>query len=251
LPGAGDRLVVVPDEKTARETVAERLRREGLQRSHGAKLEDVGNRITTGTLKELSLVVKTDVQGSIDAVRQALEQLSSEETQVRVIHAATGAITESDIMLAAASDAIVIGFNVRPEQGAERLAAQDGIQVRNYSIIYRLIEDVEAALKGMLEPTYEDVIEGTIEVREVYPLGKRRKLAGCYVTDGKVARGALARVLRGGNELFDGPIGSLRRFKDDVREVATGYECGLSIDGFNDFEIGDTVQTHRRQQVGT
>ncbi len=251
LPGAGDRLVVVPDEKSARETVAELLRREEAQRAHGARLEELSSRISGGTMKALDLVVKTDVQGSIEAVRQALEQLSNVETQVKVIHAATGAITESDVMLAAASEAIIIGFNVRPEQGAERLAAQDHIQIRHYSIIYRLIEDIEAALKGMLEPTYEDVVEGTIEVRAIFPLGKSRKLAGCYVTDGKVARGALARVLRGGNELFDGPINSLRRFKDDVREVATGYECGLAIDGFNDYEVGDTIETHRRRQVGT
>ena len=250
LPGAGDRLVVVPDEKSARETVAELLRREEAQRAHGARLEELSSRISGGTMKALDLVVKTDVQGSIEAVRQALEQLSNVETQVKVIHSATGAITESDVMLAAASEAIIIGFNVRPEQGAERLAAQDHIQIRHYSIIYRLIEDIEAALKGMLEPTYEDVVEGTIEVRAIFPLGKSRKLAGCYVTDGKVARGALARVLRGGSELFDGPINSLRRFKDDVREVATGYECGLAIDGFNDYEVGDTIETHRRRQVG-
>ncbi|MEX2430438.1 MAG: translation initiation factor IF-2 [Dehalococcoidia bacterium] len=250
LPDAGDRLLVVADEKTAREMTAERQRREDLQRARGATLEELGTRISSGQTKELNLVLKTDVHGSIDAVRQVLEQISTPETQVRVIHSATGGVTESDVLLAVASDAIIIGFNVRADQGAQRLAAQDGVQIRHYDIIYRLTEDIEAALKGMLEPTYEDVVEGKLEVRAVFQVGKNRKTAGCYVTDGKVSRGSMARVSRGGKELFDGPISSLRRFKDDVREVATGYECGLAIDGFNTYELGDTIEAHRLQKVG-
>jgi translation initiation factor IF-2 len=250
LPGAGDRLVVVPDEKTARETVAERLRRADLNKTRGTTLEELGTRISTGQTKELNLIVKTDVQGSVEAVRQALEHLSTPETKVRIIHADTGAITESDVLLAVASEAIVIGFNVRPDQGAQRLAAHDHIQIRQYNIIYRLSEDIENALHGLLEPTIEDFVEGTAEVRAVFSLGRTRKSAGCYVTDGKLTRGARARVLRGTEEIFDGAIAGLRRFKDDVREVATGYECGLAVEGFNDFQEGDVIQAHRQRAVG-
>ena len=249
LPGAGDRLVVVPDEKTARATVAERLRREDLNRARGATLEEMGARISSGQTKELRLILKTDVQGSVAAVRQALEQLSTSETQIRLIHTGTGAITESDVLLAVASDAIIIGFNVRPDQGAQRLADQDNVQIRRYDIIYRLTEDVEKALHGLLEPTIQDVTEGTAEVRAVFSLGRSRKSAGCYVTDGKLTRGARGRVIRGGEAIFDGPIAGLRRFKDDVREVATGYECGVSLEGFNDFEEGDIIESHRQQRT--
>ena len=249
LPGAGDRLVVVPDEKTARATVAERLRREDLNRVRGATLEEMGARISSGQTKELRLILKTDVQGSIAAVRQALERLSTPETQIRLIHSGTGAVTESDVMLAVASDAIVIGFNVRPDQGAQRLADQDNVQIRRYDIIYRLTEDVEKALHGLLEPTIQDVTEGTAEVRAVFSLGRNRKSAGCYVTDGKLTRGARGRVIRDGETVFDGAIAGLRRFKDDVREVATGYECGVSLEGFNDFQEGDIIEAHRQQRA--
>ncbi len=249
LPGAGDRLVVVPDEKTARATVAERLRREDLNKARGATLEEMGARISSGQTKELRLILKTDVQGSIAAVRQALDRLSTPETQIRLIHSGTGAVTESDVMLAVASDAIVIGFNVRPDQGAQRLADQDNVQIRRYDIIYRLTEDVEKALHGLLEPTIQDVTEGTAEVRAVFSLGRNRKSAGCYVTDGRLTRGARGRVIRGGEMVFDGAIAGLRRFKDDVREVATGYECGVSLEGFNDFQEGDIIESHRQQRA--
>ncbi len=249
LPGAGDRLVVVPDEKTARATVAERLRREDLHRARGATLEEMGARISSGQTKELRLVLKTDVQGSVAAVRQALEQLSTPETQIRLIHTGTGAVTESDVLLAVASDAIIIGFNVRPDQGAQRLADQDNVQIRRYDIIYRLTEDVEKALHGLLEPEVRDVTEGSAEVRAVFSLGRNRRSAGCYVTDGKLTRGARGRVIRGGEAIFDGAIAGLRRFKDDVREVATGYECGVSLEGFNDFEEGDIIESHRQQRA--
>ncbi len=249
LPGAGDRLVVVPDEKTARATVAERLRREDLNRVRGATLEEMGARISSGQTKELRLILKTDVQGSIAAVKQALDRLSTPETQIRLIHSGTGAVTESDVMLAVASDAIVIGFNVRPDQGAQRLADQDNVQIRRYDIIYRLTEDVEKALHGLLEPTIQDVTEGTAEVRAVFSLGRNRKSAGCYVTDGKLTRGARGRVIRDGETVFDGAIAGLRRFKDDVREVATGYECGVSLEGFNDFQEGDIIESHRQQRA--
>jgi translation initiation factor IF-2 len=250
LPNAGDRLVVVPDEKTARETVAEVLRRQDIFKARGTSLEEVGSRVSTGEAKELALVVKTDVNGSIEAVRQALEQLSTEATQVRIIHVATGAITESDVLLAFASNAIIVGFNVGSDQGTQRLAAQDSVQIRSYSIIYRLIEDIEAALGGMLEPVMTDVIEGTAEVRAVFHLPRNRESAGCYVTNGKMLRAGMARVIRNGEIMFDGPVANLRRFKDDVREVASGYECGLSVDGFHAFEEGDTIEIHRQVNAG-
>ena len=249
LPGAGDRLVVVPDEKTARATVAERLRREDLNRVRGATLEEMGARISSGQTKELRLVLKTDVQGSVAAVKQALDRLSTTETQIRLIHSGTGAVTESDVMLAVASDAIVIGFNVRPDQGAQRLADQDHVQIRRYDIIYRLTEDVEKALHGLLEPEIRDVTEGTAEVRAVFSLGRNRKSAGCYVTDGKLIRGSRGRVIRAGETVFDGAIAGLRRFKDDVREVATSYECGVSLEGFQDFHEGDIIESHRQQRT--
>ena len=250
LPGAGDRLVVVPNEKAARDAVEERLKREASGRARSATLEELGSRVSSGQVKEMNLILKSDVQGSIEAVRKALEQLSTDDVQVRIIHAASGSITESDVLLAVASEAVVVGFNIGPEPGARRLAAQDRVQIRRYDIIYRLTEDIEKALAGMLEPTFEDVTEATLEVRAVFSLGRKRKSAGCFVASGKASRGATARLLRDGKELFDGPIAGLRRFKDDVREVAEGYECGLTLDGFTDFAVGDVIEVHRRQQVG-
>jgi len=246
LPSAGDRLVVVVDEKTARDTVAEVQRRQDLQRARGTSLEEVGLRVSTGQARELALVIKADVHGSMEAVRHSLEQLSTDETHVRIIHAATGAITESDVMLAVASNAVVVGFNVGSDQGAQRLAAQDNVQIRSYNIIYRLTEDIEAALHGLLEPSIQDVVEGTAEVRAVFNLSRNRQSAGCYVTNGKLLRAAMARVIRGGETVFDGPVANLRRFKDDVREVTSGYECGLSIAGFRLFEEGDIVEVHHQ-----
>ena len=193
--------------------------------------------------------MKTDVQGSVDAVRQSLEQLNTTETQVRIVHSATGAITETDVLLAVASEAIIIGFNVKPDQGAQRLADHDNVQIRLYNIIYRLTEDIEKALSGLLEPETQDFVEGTAEVRAIFALGRTRKSAGCYITDGKFTRGDKARVLRAGEEIFDGSIAGLKRFKDDVREVLSGYECGVSLDGFNDFIEGDIIEAHRERLV--
>ncbi|MQF87066.1 MAG: translation initiation factor IF-2 [SAR202 cluster bacterium] len=249
LPIAGDRLVVVQDEKTARMVVEERLKNDGANRVNRATLEDVGSLISQGQAKELSLILKTDVQGSVDAVRQSLEQLGSDDALVRIVHSGTGAITETDVLLAVASEAIIIGFNVKPDQGAQRLADHDKVQIRQYDIIYRLTEDIEKALKGLLEPEVQDFVEGTAEVRAIFALGRTRKSAGCYITDGKFTRGDKARVIRGGQEIFDGAISGLKRFKDDVREVLSGYECGLSLDGFNDFFEGDIIEAHRERVV--
>tara|TARA_B100000686_G_scaffold197611_2_gene204471 strand:- start:3482 stop:5263 length:1782 start_codon:yes stop_codon:yes gene_type:complete len=249
LPVAGDRLIVVEDEKSARGAVEQKLRNEDLNRMKRTTLEDVGSLISSGQAKELCLILKTDVQGSVDAVRQSLEQLNTTETQVRIVHSATGAITETDVLLAVASEAIIIGFNVKPDQGAQRLADHDNVQIRLYDIIYRLTEDIEKALSGLLEPETQDFVEGTAEVRAIFALGRTRKSAGCYITDGKFTRGDRARVLREGEEIFDGSIAGLKRFKDDVREVLSGYECGVSLDGFNDFIEGDIIEAHRERLV--
>lgn len=249
LPIAGDRLIVVGDEKIAREVVEERLKNESINRTRRTTLEDVGSLISSGQAKELCLILKTDVQGSVDAVRHSVEQLSSTETQVRIVHSAAGAITETDVLLAVASEAIIIGFNVKPDQGAQRLADHDNVQIRLYSIIYRLTEDIEKALNGLLEPEVQDFVEGTAEVRAIFALGRTRKSAGCYITGGKFTRGDKARIIRGGEEIFDASIAGLKRFKDDVREVLTGYECGVSLEGFNDFQEGDIIEAHRERVV--
>ena len=243
LPEAGDRVVVVTGERAAREVTQERQRLADERRA--VTLQDLGGRSTGAT--DLPLVLKTDVSGSVDAVRKSLEGLKARDAQVRIIHAAAGAVTENDVLLANASHAVIIGFNARIEPGAKMLADQGQAEIRNYSIIYRLIEDVEAALRGLLEPTSQDVVEGQLEVRAVFDLSRGRRSAGCYVTDGHVTRGAMARVLRNGQVLFDGPIASLRRFKDDVRQVQSGYECGLTVNGFNEFEEGDIIEAHRIQ----
>jgi translation initiation factor IF-2 len=250
LPAAGDRFIAAADEHAARELAAEHQRSAQASRAHGVTLEDFRARAATAGVKEMNLILKTDVQGSIGAIQTALDQLASGESRVRVIHAATGSINESDVMLAVASQAVIIGFNARPEPGARRLADQDGVDIRYYDIIYRLTDDIQAALAGMLEVVAKDVVEGRLEVRAVYPLGKTRASAGCYVTEGQIARGAMARVMRGGKQVFDGPIASLRRFKDDVRQVAAGYECGVTLDGFNDYVVGDTIEAHRQQRAG-
>ena len=249
LPIAGDRLIVVGDEKVAREVVEERLKNESINRTKRTTLEDVGSLLSSGQAKELCLILKTDVQGSVDAVRHSVEQLSSIETQVRIVHSAAGAITETDVLRAVASEAIIIGFNVKPDQGAQRLADHDNVQIRLYSIIYRLTEDIEKALNGLLEPEVQDFVEGTAEVRVIFALGRTRKSAGCYITDGKFTRGDKARIIRGGEEIFDASIAGLKRFKDDVREVLTGYECGVSLEGFNDFQEGDIIEAHRERVV--
>ena len=249
LPEVGDQLTATVDERTARELAEEHQRTAQLQQAHGVTLEDLQARLTSGQSKDLNIVLKTDVQGSIDAVQTSLAQLSSPEAQVKLIHATTGSITESDVMLAIASQAIILGFNTRPEPGARVLADREGVEIRQYDIIYRLTEDIQAALEGMLEPVVEEVVEGRLEVRALYPLGKVRASAGCFVLEGEISRNSKVRVLRDGKELFNGAVANLRRFKEDVRQVSANYECGVTLDGFNDFEMGDIIQPHREQTV--
>lgn len=244
VPRAGDPAEVMVDEKSARSLVERRERDSNRMAARGVNLSEFRSMAGHGDVKEMLVIVKTDVQGSLDAVRASLEQISSEATRVRIIHSATGAVTEADVNLGLASQAIVIGFNVVPDQGAKRLADQSGVEIRLYEIIYRLIEDVEAALSGLLEPVIEDILEGVLEVRAIFDLRGNRASAGCFVVDGKITRNSTAKVMRGGKEIFAGSIANLRRFKDDVREVSNGYECGLTLDGFGEYEIGDVIEAH-------
>ncbi len=248
LPQAGDVLETTPDDKTARQIVEERQRLREIKFGSGPTLEDVYTRIESGEVKTLNLIVKTDVQGTVDAVRNALERLNNEQTKVTLIHAASGSITESDILLAVASKAIVIAFNSRIEPGARSLASQEGVDIRFYSIIYNLVDDVERALTGLLDPVYRDVLEGRATVRAIFSLGRRAKAAGFYVNDGRITRDSKIHVLRSGQELHVGPIQSLKHFRDDVREVATGFEGGVTLEGFHDYEEDDVLEAYRTVQ---
>uniref|UniRef100_A0A7C5Z846 Translation initiation factor IF-2 n=1 Tax=Caldicellulosiruptor owensensis TaxID=55205 RepID=A0A7C5Z846_9FIRM len=251
VPVAGDELVCVKDEKTAK-TVAqirqEKLKEEKMQ-STKISLDELFERIQKGQLKELRVIIKADVQGSVEALKSAVERLSNDKVTVKVIHAAVGAITESDVTLASASDAIIIGFNVRPEVGAISLAEKEKVDVRMYRIIYDVINDIEAAMKGLLEPVYKEVVIGHAEIRQIFKSSAVGTIAGCYVLDGKITRTANARIIRDGVVVYEGKLASLKRFKDDVREVAAGYECGMTFEKFNDIKEGDIVEAYEMQQV--
>jgi translation initiation factor IF-2 len=249
LPEAGSIFGTAPDEKTARQMVEVYERSQYNEQTGGPTLEDVHTRIQIGQVKALNLIIKTDVQGTVEAVKGALEKLNSDETRVNIVHAASGSITEPDVLLAVASQAIVIGFNSQPEPGARALANQEGIEIRAYDVIYHLTEDIEQALEGLLEPVYEDVLEGRATVRAVFSLGRRNKVAGIYVNDGSITRGTKLRLIRGGAEIASGSIGSLKHFKDDVREVATGFEGGVTIDGHSDYQEGDIIEAYRSERV--
>ena len=245
VPEAGDRFNQVKDEKTARnmaESRKEKLKAETLLANHRVSLEDLYNQIKEGKVKELSIIVKADVQGSVEAIKQSLEKLSTDDVKVRVIHGGVGAITETDVTLATASNAIVIGFNVRPDSNATAQADRDGVDIKTYRIIYDAIEDIKSAMIGMLDPEYKEVVLGTAEVRETYKISNVGTIAGCYVKDGKLRRNAEVRIIREGIVIFESTLSSLKRFKDDAKEVAAGYECGLSIDKFNDIKEGDLVE---------
>jgi translation initiation factor IF-2 len=252
LPEAGDIFEVAPNERTARQTAEQRARELEAQRGFGTRvtLEDVHARIESGEVKALNLIVKTDVQGSVEAVRTALEPLTTEQTRVNLLRVATGSITESDVLLAEASQAIILGFNSQPEPGARTLGSQGNIEIRYYDIIYNLIDDVEKGLEGLLEPVSRDVVEGYATVRAVFNVGRRAKAAGIYVNEGRISRGAEIHVLRGGKKLFTGSMTSLKHFKDDVREIATAVEGGIVLDGFSDYQEGDILEAHRTEQVG-
>ncbi|MSQ11894.1 MAG: translation initiation factor IF-2 [Dehalococcoidia bacterium] len=240
VPEAGDVAVVVADERTAKSMVQAPSPQTTVGRPLG--LEEVASKARAGEIKELPIVLKCDVQGSVEAIMNALAGVSSPEVQLRVIHSAAGAITESDVYLANASKGIIVGFTTRVEPGAQRLAEQQGVEIRLYNIIYTLTEELEKAIKGMAEPVAREVVEGRALVKALFAVGKRGQAAGCVVQEGRLRRGATARVLRNGKPVFQGTISSLRHFKEDAREITAGMECGMSIDGFNEYEVGDTLE---------
>ena len=245
VPIGGDAFDCVSDEKLARELVEQRKakqKEEEFRSMQKVTLDNLFDSINQGSLKDLNIIVKADVQGSVEAVRQSLEKLSNEEVRVKVIHGGVGAVNESDVMLANASNALIVGFNVRPDPVAEANAERDKVEMRMYRIIYDCIEEVEAAIKGMLAPKYRDVEMGKAEVRSVFKLSSAGTIAGCYIIDGKITRNCKIRVVRDGIVVFEDEISSLKRFKDDVKEVATGYECGVGLEKFNDIKEGDILE---------
>ncbi|ENK1241959.1 translation initiation factor IF-2 [Clostridium botulinum] len=252
VPEAGDKFYQVKDEKTARgiaDKRKEKIRDEYLQSTHKVSLEDLYNQIREGKVKELGLIVKADVQGSVEALKQSLEKLSTEEVKVRVIHGGVGAINETDVTLATASNGIILGFNVRPDNNASIAAERDGVDIKTYRVIYDAIEDIKSAMLGMLEPEFKEVVIGTAEVRQVYKISSVGTIAGAYVQTGKLARNAGARVIRDGIVIFESELASLKRFKDDAKEVAQGYECGLSIEKFNDIKESDIIECFIMEEI--
>jgi translation initiation factor IF-2 len=241
VPHAGDTITAVKDERTARAEMEARERERTAVAQHTTTLEAFSSDISAGRAKELGIVLKADVQGSLEAVQQALEGLSSDRARVKVLHTATGKISESDVMLARASEGIVVGFNVRSEPGAVRISEAESVDIRHYDIIYKLTEDIENALKGIMEPIIEEIVDGHAEVRAIFRV-RGSRIAGCMVTDGIVRRNSQARVKRGEEVLQESRISSLRRFKDDAREVQAGVECGIGVEGFGEFQEGDVIE---------
>jgi len=253
VPTTGDILYTAQNEKQARqlaETVVAKGRVNMIKSTQGkVSLDDLFNQIQAGQIKDLNVVVKADVQGSVEALRSSLEKLSNDEVRVRIIHTGAGAVTESDVMLASASNAIIIGFNVRPEPVAKAVAESENVDVRFYSVIYSAIDDIQAAMKGMLDPEFEEKIMGHAEIREIFKASSVGTIAGCYVTEGRVTRNAKVRIVRDGRVIYDGTLDTLRRFKDDVREVASGYECGMLFRNYSDIKEGDKVEAYTMEEI--
>jgi len=245
VPQAGDIFKVVADERTAKQIVEERVLKARIlaHRRPRMTLDDLFARIKEGEIQELNLVLKGDVQGSVEAIQESLEKLDQKEVRLNIIHKGTGAISETDVMLAAASDAIVIGFNVRPDPKAREMAARENVDMRLYQVIYKVTEDIRAALLGMLKPEFEEVEQGRAEVRATFKISKVGVVAGVYVEDGEIIRGAKARLVRDGVVIYQGAIASLRRFKEDVQSVKAGLECGIRLEGFQDIKVGDVIET--------
>ena len=251
VPHVGDILTAVSGEHHARALIQKHQSDMDTESSPVPKpvsLTNLFDQISAGRVKELNVILKVDVQGSIDPIRSSLQPLGTDDVQVRVIHSGTGNITESDVMLAIASKGLIVGFNTDSETGARRLADIEGVSIRHYDVIYNLIDDISKALKGMLEPTYVEVIDGRAEVREVFTSGKKEKVAGVLVSEGKVTLGVAARVWRGEQMVYESTVSSLRRFKDDVKEVTNGYECGVGIKDYDSFEVGDILEFYRREK---
>jgi translation initiation factor IF-2 len=253
VPEVGDTLTAVTDERHAQAILAKKkadAEKAAAQTTKSVNLHNLYDQISAGKVKELNVILKTDVQGSIEPIRTSLEQLATDEVKVRIIHSATGNIIESDVLLASASNGIIIGFGVTATEGAKKMAAASGVSIRYYNIIYTLTDDIAKALKGMLEPTYVEVIDGRANVQAVFSASKGAKVVGVMVTEGKVTRNSLVRVRRGKEVLADSTVASLKRFKDDAKEVAAGYECGVGIKDFNDFRVGDALEFYRMEKSG-
>ncbi len=252
VPQAGERFVVVSDEKKAKEigTYRQMKQRETeLSKSSKVSLEDLYNKIKDGEVKELGIIIKADVHGSVEALTESLHKLSTDAIKLKVLHGSVGAITETDVLLAAASNAIIIGFHVRPDAKVQALANEEGVDVRLYSIIYEVTEDVKKAMEGLLAPTIKEVVLGRAEIREIFSVPKVGNIGGCFVTDGKITRGAMVRLIRDGIVIHDGKMASLRRFKDDVKEVQSGYECGIGIENYNDIKTGDVIEAYIHEKI--
>ena len=252
VPSAGDVFNAVADERMARELAEERrvaIANNALGGNRKVSLDDLFSQIQAGEMKTLNIIVKADVQGSAEAVKSSLEKISNDEVRVKVIHSAVGAVNESDVMLAATSGAIIVGFNVRPDASAKEYATRNDVDIRLYRVIYDCINEIEAAMKGMLAPKYKENIIGHAEVRETYKVSKVGTVCGCYCTDGKIQRGCKVRILRDNIVVHEGELASLRRFKDDVKEVAAGYECGMQVEKFNDIKVGDIIECFVMEQI--
>ena len=252
VPAPGDAFNAVKNDKTAKEIAEHRKlkqREEVMARTSSSTLEELFSRIQEGEVKELNLIVKGDVQGSVGAVSSSLEKLSTDDVKVKIIHTGVGAITESDVMLAGTSDAIIIGFNVRPAAGVAQIADRDNIQIRTYRVIYDIIDDVENAMKGMLDPEFKEVVLGEAEIRDTFKVPGVGIIGGAYVTNGKVVRNAEIRLVRDGIVIHEGKISSLKRFKDDAKEVAQGYECGIGIEDYNDIKEGDVIECFQMEEI--
>jgi len=251
VPQVGLDFTVVEDDRKAKEIAGYwvmKEREKELSKTSKVTLDQLYERIKEGA-KELNVILKADVQGSLEALTEALQKLGTEDVKVRVIHGSTGAVTETDVMLASASDAVVIGFKVRPDYRVVEIADREGVEIKVYDIIYDVIAQVKAAMEGLLEPVFQEVLQGHAEVRNLFRVPKVGTVAGCYVTDGKVVRTASIRLLRDGVVVYDGKIFSLKRFKEDAKEVATGYECGIGLENFNDIKVGDVLETYVKEQV--
>ena len=252
VPSAGDIFNAVADERLARELVEQRkhaAKEEQFKAYHKVTLDSLFSQIAEGEIKELPIIVKADVQGSVEAVKQSLEKLSNDEVRVKVIHGAVGAVSEGDVMLASASNAIIVGFNVRPEAGVAEEAERAKVDVRLYRVIYDCLEEIEQAMRGMLAPTFKEVVLGHAEIRETFKVSGVGTIAGCYVKDGKMQRNEKVRLIRDSIVIYEGELASLKRFKDDAREVAAGFECGMSFDKFNDIKVGDIVEAFVMEEV--
>ena len=251
VPQVSTEFICVEDEKKARSIGEYWIRKERereLSATSKITLEQLYQKMKEG-VKELNVIIKADVQGSIEALIDALNKLSTDDIKLKIIHSSTGTITETDVMLASASNAVIIGFNVRPDPRVVEVAEQEGVDIKLYDIIYNVIADVRAAMEGLLEPIYKEVVQGRAEVREIFRVPKVGAIAGSYVTDGKITRSAGLRLLRDGVVVYDGKIASLRRFKDDAKEVAAGFECGIGIEGFNDIHVGDVIEAYVKEQI--